>query len=104
MEELQRGVTLGQLAVVPHPRKHRQPVNYLVRKKEHWWLNQRGIDRYFYIGKTVTPNWLLIIELMSNDGVFIAEELVRNMPGLIINTQWGDKYLLTSTNEAREIG
>lgn len=104
MEELQRAVQLGQLSVIPHARKHSQPVNYLVRKKDYWWLNQRGIDRYFYIGKTTVPNWLLIVELLTDAGVFIGEELVRNMPGLIVNTQWGDKYLLTSTNEAREIG
>lgn len=103
--ELNNGICAGRLAVLPHPRGRKQPINYLVRKKEHWWLNQKAIDRYFYTCKTIAPNWLLITELITKIGAFLGEELVRDLPGLLISTQWGDRYLLHDTNnEARETG
>lgn len=101
--ELGRAVENGRLNVLPHPRNKAQAANYLVRKKDYWWLNQRAIDRYFYSNKTVVPNWLLIKELLIQSGAFIAEELMRGTPGIIVDVQWGDQFLLHS-DEARETG
>jgi hypothetical protein len=101
--ELGRAVNNRQLTIVPHPRNRSQAANYLVRKKDYWWLNQRAVDRYFYSSKTVIPNWLLIKELLLKSGALIAEESIRGMPGISITTDWGDQFLLTNS-EARDIG
>lgn len=102
--ELRNAITAGKLAVLPQPRKRKQPPNYLIRKKEVWWLNQRAIDRYFYSCKSLPPNWLMIIELLTKNGLFVGEEAVHNLPGILVTASWCDQYLLPVSNLAREIG
>ena len=101
--ELREAVLCGKLSVLPRPRNKNQTNDYLVRKKDGWWLNQRAIDRYFYSNKTVVPNWLLIKELLIQSGAFIAEELICGIPGITINAKLGDHFLLNN-DEARETG
>ena len=98
------GIQAGKLDVLPQPRKSDQPSNYILRKKDHWWLNQRAIDRYFYISKALPPNWLMLVELLKNKNAFVGEELVRGMPGILVTTDVCDQYLLPDINAAREIG
>ena len=102
--ELTAAVNSGALAVLPRPRRVGQPGNYLVRKKTHWWLNQRAIERYFYDRKALAPNWLELVKLLTHRGVFGGEEAVRNLPGILVDSGWCDQYLLPDTNRARDIG
>lgn len=101
---LQRALSSGALDVLPRPRRVGQPGNYLVRKKTNWWLNQRAIDRYFYDRKAIAPNWLEIVKLLARRGVFGGEEAVRNLPGILVDSDWCDQYLLPDINLARDIG
>jgi len=102
--ELTTAVQTGALAVLPRPRRADQPGNYLVRKTAHWWLNQRAIDRYFYDRKALAPNWLWLVKLLARRGVFGGEEAVRNLPGILVDSNWCDKYLLPAADLARDIG
>lgn len=102
--ELTAAVQTGALAVLPRARRVGQPGNYIVRKKTHWWLNQRAIDRYFYDKKAIAPNWLWLVKLLTQRGVFGGEEAVRNLPGILVDNGWCDQYLLPSDDFAREIG
>ena len=102
--ELTTAVQHGDLAVLPRARNIGQPGNYIVRKKTHWWLNQRAIDRYFYDRKAIAPNWLWLVKLLAQRGVLGGEEAVRNLPGILVDSSWCDQYLLPATDLAREIG
>ena len=104
MQELNTAIQAGKLDILPRPRRRDQPGNYLLRRKEHWWLNQRAIDRYFYSCKTVAPNWLAVIDLMTFTGVYAGEELIHNMPGILIDAQWCDSFWTADTHNARETG
>jgi len=103
-DELTKAVQTGALAVLPRARKVGQPGNYIVRKKTHWWLNQRAIDRYFYDQKAIAPNWLWLVKLLTRRGVFGGEEAVRNLPGILVDSSWCDQYLLPAADLARDIG
>jgi hypothetical protein len=102
--ELRAAVLGGALAVLPRPRKVGQPGNYIVRKKTHWWLNQHAIDRYFYDRKAIAPNWVWLVKLLTHREVFGGEEAVRNMPGILVDTDWCDQYLLPAADLARDTG
>jgi hypothetical protein len=102
--ELTAAVQHGDLAVLPRARNIGQPGNYIVRKKTHWWLNQRAIDRYFYDRKAIAPNWSWLVKLLAQRGVLGGEEAVRNLPGILVDSSWCDQYLLPATDLARETG
>lgn len=102
--ELTTAVQTGALAVLPRPRKVGQPNNYIVRKKAHWWLNQRAVNRYFADKKALPPNWLWLVKLLTRRGVFGGEEAVRNLPGILVDSNWCDQYLLPAADLARETG
>ena len=102
--ELTNAVQTGALAVLPRARKVGQPNNYIVRKKTHWWLNQRAVNRYFYDRKALAPNWLWLVKLLTRRGVFGGEEAVRNLPGILVDSSWCDQYLLPAADLARETG
>jgi len=106
MGELNNAIQLGKLAVLPRPRNKQQAYNYLLRRADNWWLNRRAIDRYFELQKSAPPNWLAIIELLSKAGLFSGEEIVQNMPGILVPTGWCDKFWQDpqETTTAQEIG
>jgi len=94
--ELNRAISAEKLTVLPVPRNSRQTNDYILRKKDHWWLNRRAIDRYFYTERSVGPNWLAIIDLLQQDGVYAGEEVVHNMQGVLVNKDWCDQFLIPS--------
>ncbi len=104
IQEIVRGVHHEKLDVIPRPRRKMQPKNYLLRRKEFWWLNRRAIDNYFTNDKNIPPNWLGVINLLINDGVFGGEETVQGMPGILVSTPWCDNYWTNNEIPAREIG
>ncbi len=93
LQEINNAVLSGKLRILPVPRASKQPTNYILRKKEHWWLNRRAVDRYFYSAQSVMPNWLAIIDLLQEEGVYVGEEIVHNMAGILIKAEWCDQFL-----------
>lgn len=105
MQEINHAIQAGKLDVLPRPRRKDQPGNYILRQKENCWLNRKAIDRYFYNGKSATPNWLGIVELLANAGVFSGEEVIQGMPGILVNEQWCNQFWTDDFNStARDIG
>ena len=105
MRELNRAIQADKIAVIPRPRRKDQPSNYLLRRREHWWLNRRAIDNYFSNCKTIPPNWLAIIDLMIADGVYAGDETIHKMPGILVDSQWCDQFWDGyDSSSSREIG
>lgn len=87
-EELKNAFSSGKLQVLPHPRRRDQARNYIVQKKEHWWLNRNAVDRYFYMERSVAPHWPAVIDLLQQEGVYIGEQTIHNMNGILLNKDW----------------
>jgi hypothetical protein len=104
LQEINHGVQAGKLDVLPRPRHKDQPCNYILRQKENYWLNRKAVDRYFYNGKSVAPNWLGIIDLLANAGVFAGEEIIQGIPGILVNEKWCSQFWTDEHNSARDIG
>lgn len=94
IQELNYAISAGNLHVLPAARKRKQKLNYLIRKKDYWWLNRKAVDGYFYSTRSVNPNWLTIIDLMQQDGVYGGEDVVHNMHGILVKTEWCDQFLM----------
>lgn len=92
LRELNRAVQADKLVVIPRPRRRDQPKNYLLRQKEHWWLNRRAIEHYFAGCKTIPPNWLAIIDLMVAEGVYAGDETIQTLPGILVAARWCDQF------------
>ena len=105
MCEINNGIQAGKLDILPRPRRKDQPYNYILRQKDNCWLNRKAIDRYFYNGKSVGPNWLALVDLLTNAGVFAGEELVQDMPGILVDEKWCRQFWADDINSAaRDIG
>jgi len=105
MESVNNALQSEKLAILPRPRRKDQPQNYILRRKDNWWLSKRAIDRYFYTEKTTAPNWLIIVDLFTAAGVFAGEDVVHGAPGLLVNTNWCDRFWVdTNHSLARETG
>lgn len=105
MVEINNAILAGKLAVLPQPRHGKQSGDYLLCKKDHWWLNRRAIDRYFYSARCVSPNWLAVIGLLQKDGVYIGEEVIHNMPGVLVQSSWCERFYTTPDKlREKEIG
>ena len=104
LQEINHGIQAGKLDVLPRPRRKDQPCNYILRQKENYWLNRKAVDRYFYNGKSVAPNWLGIVDLLANAGVFAGEEVIQGIPGILVNEKWCGQFWTDEHNSARDIG
>ena len=105
MAEINDAILAGKIDVLPHPRTSKQNKNYVLQKKDYWWLNRRAVDRYFYSGRNVGPNWLAVIELLQKDGVYGGEEVIHNMPGVLVQSDWCEGFYTTpNTLPEKEIG
>lgn len=92
LQSVNTAISDGKIAILPQPRRARQAGNYVIRKNDYWWLNRRAIDRYFYMAQSVTPNWLKIVDLLQQNGVYGGEEVVHNMRGIFVKTDWCDQF------------
>ena len=105
MAEVNNAVLSGKIAVLPVPRKSKQSGHYILRKKDCWWLNRRAIDRYFYSARSVGPNWLAVIDLLQQKGIYMGEDVVHNMQGILVQTDWCDKFFTPLEQSSdKEIG
>lgn len=95
MTEINDAVLSGKMTVLPQPRTSKQSGNYILQKKDHWWLNRRAIDRYFYTTRCVGPNWLAVIDLLQKDGVYMGEEVIHNMAGVLVKSAWCERFYTT---------
>lgn len=92
MRELNIAIRADKIAVIPRPRRSDQPGNYVLRRKEHWWVNRRAVDNYISGGKNTPLNWLAIIDLMLADGVYAGDETIHKMPGILVDCKWCDQF------------
>jgi hypothetical protein len=104
MEVVNFGIIAGKLDILPRPRRKDQAGNYLLRNKQHWWLNQRALERYCVSAGGIVPNWQAVKELFSRNGLLYGDQNVHNMPGLLINKDWCDRFWSDYTTDAREFG
>lgn len=103
MLALDDAILAGKINVLPQPRNGKQAGNYILQKKDCWWLNRRAIDRYFYGYRSVGPNWLAVIELLQKDGVYIGEEIIHNMSGILVNPTWCENFYTTQIVPQKEV-
>lgn len=91
-EALQNAFAAKKLHVLPQPRLRSQPRNFILQKKDCWWVNRNAIDRYFYLARSVAPNWLAVVDLMQQDGIYIGEQTIHNMVGFLVNRDWCEQF------------
>ena len=104
MEVVNLGILAGKLDVLPRPRRKDQTGNYLLRNKQHWWLNQRALERYCVSAGGIAPNWSVVSDLLAREGVLCGEQTVHTMPGFLVKKDWCDHYWSDYTHDARELG
>lgn len=104
MEVVNLGIVAGKLDVLPRPRRKDQAGSYLLRQKSHWWLNQRAIERYCVAVGGIGPNWSAVTELLGREGLLCGDYNVHDMPGLLVNKDWCDRFWSDYTTDAREFG
>lgn len=104
MDELNYAILAGKIDVLAWPRNTKQNADYILQKKDNWWLNRRAIDRYFYSARSVSPNWLAIIDLLQKDGVYNGEEVIHNMAGILVDSRWCERFYAVSDSSQKEIG
>ena len=103
--EIGMAVAAGELTVIPRPRRPDQPTDYLLCRRATWWINRKAVDNICKTGKNIYPNWLAVIKLLTDNGLFIAEETVNKLPGFVVEKSWCDNFLLVNhENDAKFAG
>jgi hypothetical protein len=91
MRVLNQAINEGKIDVLPRPRHKTQLKNYVVRGKKHWWLNKQAFDQYF--GRAgIVANWNALLNCFTQEGVFLGEETIHGMYGLLIERKWCDNF------------
>ena len=100
--ELDNAVQHNKINILPHPRKRRQPTNYLLQQHDTIWLNKLAIDTYFEKMRSPIPNWQQILSLLRKRGLYLGENTVNNVGGFLVPATW---FLNKQTpQQLREIG
>ena len=90
--ELSFAFSSRKIAVLPQPRRSDQPRNYVLQKKDCWWLNKHAVDRYFYTARSVPPNWAAVADLLQRNSIYLGEQTVQNMSGLLVSKEWCQQF------------
>lgn len=104
MEVVDLGITAGKLDVIPRPRRKDQPGNFLLRNKQHWWLNQKAIDRYCVAVGGISPNWPAVTQVFERAGVYRGADTVHNMHGILVDKDFCDRFWSDYNANARALG
>lgn len=106
MAAVDLALSTGKLDILPRPRRKDQAKNFLLRNKTYWWLNQRAIERYcIATGGGTIPNWSALAEQLEQAGVLRGENTVHNMPGLLVDREWADRFWSDyTTPDQQELG
>ena len=105
METLADAMQFGKIALLPRRRMASQSYMYVLRQKDHWWINRRAIDSYAHFAKIGLPNWLAIVDLLIAEGVFAGEETIHKSTGIFVKASWCDKFCVSQDSpRALEIG
>ena len=98
-------IAAGELDVIPRPRRPDQQPNYLLARKNAWWVNRRAVDNVCKTRKNIYPNWIAIVKLLVKQDVFIEEETVNTLPGFVVKKSWCDNFFIINNNsDARFAG
>lgn len=100
LEELNKAFATGCIDLLPVPRGRKQANNYVVRRADYWWINRRAVDRYFYNRQSIAPNWLGILNLFEHHNICGGEEVIHNMRGILVKTDWCDQFYTPPTRRA----
>jgi hypothetical protein len=91
MREINTAILAEKIDMLPRPRYAGQKPNYIVRNKQHWWLNKKAINKHLY-SAGIVPDWNALINCFTKQGVFFGEDVVQNMPGLLVSREWCDTF------------
>ena len=92
MEEIINGINDELISLLPSPRRVNSRGAFIVRDKEGWWLNRPTINKYFKHLGVPEPNWLGITHTLAKTALLIEERTICNIPGLLVNRDWCDKF------------
>lgn len=90
MRDINNAITDGDIALLPQPRKSNQRYDFLIRNKQHWWINKKAVNTYLQRKTGIAPNWNALLNCFENAGVFAGEKTINNLSGFLLNKSWCD--------------
>jgi hypothetical protein len=106
MTELNNAITAGDIAVLPRPRTSKQNQSYVVRNRQHWWLNRKAINNYLEQKSGIVPNWNALLNCFVKQGVFAGESTINKLNGLLLRRDWCDTFREpgSETQDVKNVG
>ena len=92
MQELNNAITAGEIAILPRPRTRKQSHNYIIRNRQHWWLNKKAVNNYLVQKTGIVPNWNALLNCFVKHGVFNGESTIGKLNGLLLRRDWCDTF------------
>ena len=103
MREINTAINNEKIDILPRPRLSGQSNNYIVRGKQHWWLNKKAVDRYLAT-TGIVPNWNALINCFTKQGVFCGEDLIHNNAGILLDRAWCDTFWSDYDTTSSKVG
>jgi hypothetical protein len=106
MTELNIAITAGDIAVLPRPRTSKQNQSYVIRNRQHWWLNRKAINNYLEQKSGIVPNWNALLNCFVKQGVFAGESTINKLNGLLLRRDWCDTFREpgSETQDVKNVG
>ena len=98
MRELNNAITAGDIAVMPRPRTTKQNSSYVIRNRQHWWLNRKAINDYLEQKGGIVPNWSALLNCFVKQGVFAGDRQINKLNGALIRRDWCDTFIEREDN------
>lgn len=90
MHDVNTAINNGELALLPHPRQTNQKTDFIIRNKQHWWINKKAVTVYLHNKTGIAPNWAALLNCFVQQGVFSGEKTINNLPGFLLDKSWCD--------------
>lgn len=90
MHDINAAINDGELSLMPQPKNANQRGDFLLRNKQHWWINKKAVTRYFHRKTSIAPNWAALLNCFVQQGVFSGEKAINDLPGFLLDKSWCD--------------
>ena len=105
MRDLNNAIDNGEISVLPHPRNSRQPKDFIIRNRQHWWIGKKTIQEYYKRQTSIAPNWQALLNCFAQHGVLVGEREINKASGCLLQKAWCDNFRnAENPTEEKQVG
>lgn len=102
MRDINAALDTGEIALLPQPRHGRQPKDFIIRNRQHWWIGKAAIQGYYKRKIGIAPYWPALLNCFGRSGILVAEKEINNAAGCLLQKSWCDNFRAAEKERAEK--